>query len=256
MCFDDDSHPPIPLTENSGAHGKDMRLHASDGTESAAYLAEPAENPSANVVILPDVRGLHNFYRELALRFADVGTRALAIDYFGRTAPSDDRAEPFEARAHVQQMTQETFGRDLTAAVEMIEHCEGKGIPTFTIGFCLGGSLSLWAGTRGLGLAGVVAFYAGLSRNFGAVVPASEYARQITTPVLGLFGGADAGIPQADRDALDGYLDEAGVPHEIVVYPDAPHGFFDRKAAEFAMASADAWTRVQGFIAGAQPVRV
>jgi carboxymethylenebutenolidase len=88
MCFDDDSHPPIPLSDNSEAHGEAATLTAADGTTVLAYLAEPGDTPRSQVVILPDVRGLHNFYRELALRFADVGMRALAIDYFGRTAPT------------------------------------------------------------------------------------------------------------------------------------------------------------------------
>ncbi len=71
----------------------------------------------------------------------------------------------------------------------------------------------------------------------------------IKTPVLGLFGGADQGIPVEQVAALDQALDASGVEHEIVVYPGAPHSFFDRRAQEFADASADAWQRVLGFIA-------
>jgi carboxymethylenebutenolidase len=51
-------------------------------------------------------------------------------------------------------------------------------------------------------------------------------------------------------------LEGAAIPHEIVIYPGAPHSFFDKRAEEFADASADAWTRIQGFIAGFQPVTV
>jgi carboxymethylenebutenolidase len=182
--------------------------------------------------------------------------RALAFDYFARTAGSDDRTEPFDYMTHIQQMTRETFGQDLAAAVEAIRRGDGADLPTFTMGFCMGGSLSLWAGTRGLDLAGVIGFYASLTRTFGAVTPAVEWASEIASPVLGLFGGADQGIPQADIDRFDRELEAAGVPHEVVVYPGAPHSFFDRKAAEFAEASADAWSRVQGFIAGHQAVRV
>lgn len=72
---------------------------------------------------------------------------------------------------------------------------------------------------------------------------------RIECPVLGLFGGADPGIPQEDVDRFQQGLQEMGVPNEIVVYPGAPHSFFDRKANEFATASADAWNRVHGFIA-------
>ena len=75
-------------------------------------------------------------------------------------------------------------------------------------------------------------------------------------PPHALQAGADANITRADNDAFDTALTAAGVEHEVVTYEGAPHSFFDRKAAEFADASADAWTRVQGFIAGFQPVTV
>ena len=71
----------------------------------------------------------------------------------------------------------------------------------------------------------------------------------IRTPALGLFGGADQGIPAEQVEEFDRRLDATGVAHEIVIYPGAPHSFFDRRFAEFADASADAWERVRGFIA-------
>ena len=256
MCFDDDARPPIPLSENSGARGEDLTLIAADGTRFAAYLATPSGHADAQVVILPDIRGLHTFYRELALRFADVGSRALAIDYFGRTADNAVRDESFDYMTHVQQMTPETFGQDLAAAVEHLRRDGGRDLPTLTVGFCMGGSLSFWAGTLGHDLSGVIGFYASLTRTFGAVTPAAGWAQKIQCPVLGLFGGADQGIPEADVHHFENELEQAGIPHNIVVYPGAPHSFFDRKAADFATASADAWNRVQAFMAGYQTVRV
>jgi carboxymethylenebutenolidase len=256
MCFDDDSHPPIPVSLHSGAHGEDIRLTAADGASIAAHLASPGDTPTAQVIVLPDARGLHQFYKELALRFAELGVRALAIDYFARSAENDDRTEPFDYMAHIQQMTTETFGLDLDAAVEAIRLDQSPATPTFTVGFCLGGSLSFWSGTRGYDLAGVIGFYGGLTRHLGAVTPALDWASQIQSPVLGLFGGADQGIPQEAIDQFEQALEKAHAPHEIVVYPGAPHSFFDRKAAEFATASADAWNRVQNFIANTQPVHV
>src|SRR5437588_8859948 len=108
MCFDDDSHPPIPVLQYSGAHREDLRLTASDGASIAAYLASPGDTLTAQVIVLPDARGLHHFYKELALRFAELGVRALSIDYFARSAENDDRTEPFDYMAHIQQMTTET----------------------------------------------------------------------------------------------------------------------------------------------------
>jgi carboxymethylenebutenolidase len=63
-----------------------------------------------------------------------------------------------------------------------------------------------------------------------------------------LFGGADTGIPAADIATFDAALTEAGVDHRLVTYDGAPHSFFDRKAADFAEASAAAWDEVLGFI--------
>jgi carboxymethylenebutenolidase len=256
MCYDDNAQPPMPLSENSAAHGDEIELTASDGTRVAAYLATPGGQADAQALILPDVRGLHRFYKELALRFADVGYRALAIDYFARTAPDRERNGEFEYMPHVEKMTPETFGADLDAAVDYIRSGEGEGVPTFTVGFCMGGSRSFWAGTRGYDLAGVIGFYAGLSRARGGFAPVIDFAAQIASPVLGLFGGADQGIPEEDRQTFERALKEGGVEHEIVVYPGAPHSFFDRRATDFADASADAWSRVQGFIAGHSLTRV
>jgi carboxymethylenebutenolidase len=249
MCFDDDAHPPIPLSDNSGARGEEVSLTAVDGTRFAGYLAIPADTPTAQILILPDVRGLHNFYRELALRFADVGVRALAIDYFGRSASDDNRDSSFEYIPHVQQMTHEQFGADLAAAAAFLREGDAAQLPTFTVGFCMGGALSFWAGTRDLDLAGVIGFYAALSRNFGAVTPVLEWAGTIKPPLLGLFGGADEGIPQDQIDTLRQSLESSGNIPDIVVYPGAPHSFFDRRADDYSQASADAWTRIQGFIA-------
>jgi carboxymethylenebutenolidase len=69
-------------------------------------------------------------------------------------------------------------------------------------------------------------------------------------PILGLFGGEDPGIPLDTVEAFDEALDGAGVEHEIVVYPGAPHSFFDRRYAEWADACADAWRRVLDFLSG------
>src|SRR5439155_15221701 len=123
------------------------------------------------------------------------------------------------------------------------------GQATFTVGFCMGGSLSLLAGTEDLDLAGVIAFYSGFRREFpGSEGPTLDRALNIRVPVLGLYGGADPGIPASDLQKLDENLGKAGVGHEIAVYPGAPHSFFDRKAVEFADASSDAWERVLAFI--------
>ena len=249
MCYDSDAQPPYPPISGGAADGKDIVLTAQDGNQFAAYLAYSAEPAGPQVIIYPDVRGLHPFYKELALRFAEVGVRALAIDYFGRTAGLTPRDESFEYMPHVEKMTIPTFLADVTAALAYLRGLGKTDRPTFIVGFCRGGTLALHTGAEEFDLAGLIPFYAGLSRPIpGSKGSTLEQAARIRYPVLGLFGGADPGIPASDIDHLDKQLDSAGVAHHIVTYADAPHSFFDRRYAEYADASADAWTRMLNFM--------
>ncbi len=246
MCYDSNARPPVPPGVAGATQTEDLVLTAADGNRFAAYMASPDEPAGAQVLIFPDVRGLHGFYKELAVRFAEQGIAALVIDYFGRTAGLTARDDSFEYMPHVQQIRFDTFQSDVAAALAHLH--AGTDHPTFTVGFCLGGMLSFQTGTQAEGLAGVIGFYAGLSRDFGAAGTLLDRAMGIKYPALGLFGGADQGIPVEQVETFDHELDRAGVEHEVVIYPSAPHSFFDRRAAEYADASADAWTRVLGFI--------
>jgi carboxymethylenebutenolidase len=249
MCYDDKARPPQPPGATGAASGANLVLTAADGTQFSAYAARPTDARAAQVLIYPDIRGLHQFYKDLALRFAEVGITALAIDYFGRTAGLTSRAEPFEFRPHVEQMTVAHVQADTQAGLDYLRQGPGAERPTFILGFCRGGSLSLYSAAQPLNLAGIVAFYAGLGRRLDeAQGTPVDVAPRVRCPVLGLFGGADAGIPPEHVAALDQALDQAGVPHEIVTYPGAPHSFFDRRAEEYAEASADAWQRVLRFV--------
>lgn len=251
MCFDLDSHPPIEPISGAAVDAARISLHSqsSDHARFVAYLARPAEPTGAGIVILPDVRGLHPYFEELALRFAEHGVEALAIDFFGRTAGTDDRGDSFEYMPHVEQARWPHLSGDIRAAVAHLRGLDGAPQSIFTTGFCMGGRLSSMSATLGLGLAGVIPFYGwptGPNRN-GTPAPA-ESANQIECDVLAIYGGADQGIPATVIAEYDAALDRANVRHETVVYPGAPHSFFDRKQAEFAVESADAWQKVLEFI--------
>lgn len=251
MCYDDGAIPPVPPGAAGMAQAEDIVLTASDGNRFAAYLAVPIQPATAHIIIYPDVRGLHQFYKALALRFAEVGMTALALDYFGRTAGLTGRDESFEYRPHVQQLHIASFTLDVQAALDYLRERFGTARSPFVVGFCMGGSLTLLTGTNpALKFAGLIAFYAGFSRDFGGNGTALDNGERVVYTVLGLFGGADQGIPVSDVQLLDERLDRAGVDHQIVIYPDAPHGFFDRRATEYAEASADAWQRILDFIKG------
>ena len=249
MCTTHDSRPPIEPISGAATDSQTISLKGKDGKAFRAFLARPEQRTGAGVVILPDVRGLHPFFEELALRFAERGIDAIAIDYFGRTAPNDDRGEGFEYMPHVEQARWDDLKGDIAAAVEHLRSLPNPPRSTFTTGFCMGGRLASMSTTLGLGLAGAIPFYGwptGKNRN-GTPAPA-DVANKIESDLLIFYGEKDEGITKDVRDAYDKALDKAGVEHETVVYPGAPHGFFDRHFDEFADASADAWNRTLAFI--------
>jgi carboxymethylenebutenolidase len=250
MCFDHDSRPPIAPIAGGALDAREVAVDAADGNRFAAYRARAAEPTVAGIVVLPDVRGLHAYYRDLALRFAEHGVDALAIDYFGRTAGIGARGPGFDHQQHVAQLTADGMRADATAAAAHLR-AEAGPASLFTIGFCMGGRLAFLSAGFGLGLAGVIGFYGwptGASRN-GTPAPA-EVAETFASPVLGLFGGADEGIGQGAVATFETALEAAGVEHRVVVYPNAPHSFFDRKADQFAVTSAKAWDEVLAFVRG------
>ena len=250
MCFDTDSRPPLPPIRGGAHDARLLELTSRDGTQVAAYAARADMPSGAGIAIVPDVRGLHPYYEELALRFAEAGIHAISVDLFGRTAGTGPRPEGFEYEPHVRQLDPRAVGEDVATAIEFMRTPEGgEATRIFTVGFCLGGRVSLLQAAAGLGVAGVIGFYpwpVGEHRS-GMPAPADE-APRFACPVLAIYGGADAGIPAEKREAFDAALDAAGVPHRSIVYPDAPHSFFDRKAADFADASEDAWRQVLDFM--------
>jgi len=221
-------------------------LEAPDGNRFAAFLAVPEEEARVGIVILPDVRGLYRFYEELALRFAERRYAALAFDYFGRTAGVERRGDDFEYMPHVQQTTSDGVQADVGACVA---HLRDTGCEVlFTVGFCFGGRNSWLSAASGHGLAGAVGFYGRPGVSADGSPGAMQRAHEIACPILALQAGADQNITAEDNAAFDAALTEAGVEHEVVTYPGAPHSFFDRKHEEFAADSEDAWNRVLGFL--------
>ncbi len=252
MCFDLDSHPPIAPIAGGALDQARLILTAADRNRFAAFRARAAEPTGAAIVILPDVRGLHPYYEELALRFAENGIDALAIDWFGRTAGPEPRDADFDYTPEVAQTTWAGISSDIVAAVEEIgSPDEDRPAPgsVFTIGFCMGGRMSFLSATLGLHLAGVIGLYGTLSGAWRNDAPAPlDVVSAFGSPVLGLFGGADTVISAEAIAAFDTALTAGGMDHRLVTYPGAPHSFFDRKAAEYADASAAAWSEVLGFI--------
>ena len=245
MCHGDDSRPPLPPILSIGGAAADQGeivLTSSDRTKLGAYFARAARPSGAGMVVMPDVRGLHQFYKELAQRFAEAGIDAVAIDYFGRTAGIGDRSEGFEYMPHVEKTTQENIAADVAAAMAHLKSKDGGAVKSvFTVGFCFGGSSSWNQSALNPGLSGCIGFY-------GRPARSEPYISKMKAPLLLLVAGADAATPVDVARGLERRLSTEGVPHEMHVYEGAPHSFFDRAFAQWKDACDDAWRRMLDFV--------
>ena len=241
MCYSDDARPPLPPIGGAASDQGDFELTAADGNKFMAYFARAAKPTGAGMVVMPDVRGLHHFYKELAQRFAEAGIDAVAIDYFGRTAGIGDRSEAFDYKPHVEQTTPEAISADVAAAVAHLKSRDGGAVKSvFTVGFCFGGSSSWNMSALVDGVNGDIGFYGRPERSL-------PFLSKMKAPLLLLIAGADFTPTEAFHD-FDKKLTEAKVPHEMHIYEGAPHSFFDRSFAEWKEACDDAWRRMLAFI--------
>ena len=247
MCFDHDSRPPIVPIAGGALDSRELTLTAADGNRFTAFEARAADPTNVSIVILPDVRGLHDYYVELALRFAENGIDAVAFDWFGRTAGLGRRAEGFDFPTEVAKLTWDGMAADIRAATAHAGTFQRAN--RFTVGFCMGGRAAFLSATLGLGLTGAIGFYGSpVGPGRGGSPQPVDVVDAIEGKVLGLFGGADESIPPTAIAAFDEALTSAGVEHTLKTYEGAPHSFFDRKADQFAAASDDAWRQILGFI--------
>ena len=238
MCFGDDARPPAPPVRGPvGDHG-DLVLTSADGTRFAAYHAHPAGESTRSIVVMPDVRGLHTFYKELAYRWAEAGVHAVAIDYFGRTAGLTGRDEEFPFREHVEQTKPELIASDVAAAVTYLREQTGAS-SVYTVGFCFGGSSSWAQSAAGHGLNGAIGFY-GIPSRVESLVP------RLQAPLLMLAAGNDF-TPVETVEAFAAEV-RGVVEADLTVFPGAPHSFFDRSYAEHQEACARSWELMLDFV--------
>jgi len=207
-----------------------------------AYFARASKPTGAGMVVMPDVRGLHQFYKELAQRFAEAGIDAVAIDYFGRTAGIGDRSDAFEYQPHLEKSTQEDIAKDVAAGIAYLQSKDGGAVKSvFTVGFCFGGSSSWNQSALNPDLNGCIGFY-------GRPPRSEPYIAKMKAPLLLLVAGADAATSlEVSRD-FEGQLKAAKVPNEMHIYEGAPHSFFDRTFEQWKDACDDAWRSILAFV--------
>jgi carboxymethylenebutenolidase len=247
MCTHADSLPPAPPDSGKLGQSAPRTLTAADANTFAVYVATTTAQAAPGVVILPDVRGLHGYYADLAEATAGAGIHAMAIDFYGRSAGPHPRGEDFDPAPHRQAVRDEQVRLDVAAAVDAVRDAGATRVVVW--GFCFGGRGALLHASQP-GVDGAIGCYGWPTRveENGSSPELEARAGRVRAPVLAVYGGADDKITAADRDAYDDALRQSGATFETVVYPGAPHSFFDRKMADHADACADLWRRVIAFV--------
>lgn len=240
MCHAPEATPPAPPRSQPVGETRDLHLTSADGTRFSAHLARPENPGGAGVVVFPDVRGLHDFYRAFARALAQAGFTALAVDYYGRDLPDGPRdGEMEEMMPLAARLRPEQVAADAGAATD---HLRELGVDTvLTVGFCLGGSHSWLQSALGDRVAGCVGFY-------GSPDDCRPYLDRMRSPLLLLGAGEDVVTSRDDFHRFGKELSESGVEHESVLYGGAPHAFFDHSSDRHEQACADAWRRLLDFL--------
>jgi carboxymethylenebutenolidase len=228
--------------------------HRRDADTLRGYAAWPdASAPVPGVVLIPDVRGLSDHYRDVARRLAGEGFFTLAVDLYSREG-APVLADMDAVFRWIEALPDRRVLGDVAAAVDVVAarpEVRGRGVGI--TGFCLGGQYALMAACTVPRLAACVSWYGMLryaETNERKPESPLAMAPRLVCPYLGLFGEEDGLIPGRDVEELRGILGNAGKTFEIVTYPGAGHAFFNdaRPDVYRPRAAADAWPRAVAFL--------
>lgn len=223
------------------AAGENAHGEAVDYNGARGYVARPAGEPSAGLIVIHEWWGLNDHIRELADRLAAEGYIALAVDlHDGEVAADADKARELTTAA---MNDPDRVDANLQAAFRWLRE-EGGVEQIGSIGWCFGGAMSLRAAMLlPQELDAAVIYY-------GRLVTEKERLAPLEMPILGIFGGRDRGIPVESVREFERTLQSLGKTAEIVIYDDAEHAFLNPSGARYAPEeAADAWRRTIEFLA-------
>jgi carboxymethylenebutenolidase len=213
------------------------------------YEAHPATAGKYPIVlIIPEVFGMHEHIKDVTLRFAREGFLGITFEPYAREGGVLHLPDIESVRKVVDSVPDGTVMGDLDALVAYAkQHPLAQPDRIGVTGFCRGGMYSLLFAVHSHGVKVTIAWYGQLRpaktpgvRTFGPL----DMAVQINSPVLGLYGEADLGIPVAEVREMEAALKAAGKTAEFVIYPGAPHAFFaDYRPSYRPEAAKDAWGR-------------
>jgi len=248
-------HPPL-VAENDPAIATG-RPNVTNGSRTLdTYYASP-QNAGAStpgIVVVQAIWGVDAQLRDVVRRFAKEGFIAIAPDlYSGLGAPNGDgKTEIAPFRAAASKLSDDVVDGDLAAAAAFLRQGAGNATQKIgVIGFCMGGSIALRQTVDNAKVFQAAAVFYGKVRygasdnDGGAMVPFDfAYADKIGVPLVGSFGARDTSIRADDVRALDAKLAALNKDHDLFVYDDAGHAFFDDTRPSYAPSAAgDAWAR-------------
>jgi carboxymethylenebutenolidase len=211
-----------------------VKLHASDGHELDAYVAEPDGPPWGGLVVVQEIFGVNQHVRAVADRFAQEGFYAVAPALFDRVEPNVELTDAGIQKGIdiAQKINIDDAVKDVDAALQYAGRETGK--PAGVVGYCYGGTLAWLSATR-LAPSAAVGYYGGHIARFAHEKP--------KVPVLLHFGKQDSQIPQADVEKV-----QAAHPEVEIDCYNAGHAFNnDTRASYNAQASKEAMARTLAF---------
>lgn len=218
-----------------------------------AYYAKPARGgPFPVILVNEEIFGVHEYIKDVCRRLAKLGYLAVATEYYARIgdlSKMTDSAQIFRDVISKAPDAQYMSDADSTAAWAAKN---GGSDRLGVVGFCRGGRQTWLYAAHNPNLKAAVAFYGPLGGNPSSIQPktALDVAADIKCPLLGLYGGQDTGIPVSAVKEAEAKAKAAGKKVEIVVYPDAPHGFHaDYRPSYRAADAADGWKRMTAWLA-------
>jgi carboxymethylenebutenolidase len=221
-----------------------------NGFKVPAYTAAPAgKNGLPVVLVIQEIFGVHEYIADVARRFAKAGYLAIAPDLFARQGDASQYTDIAKLQAEVvSKVPDAQVMADLDGALKWAAANGGDVSRAAITGFCWGGRITWLYAAQGPVKAGV-AWYGRLVGNSTELTPRHpvELAAKLNGPVLGLYGGADAGIPLDTVDKMKAALAQgnaAAKASQFVVYPEAPHAFHADYRPSFRQGPAeDGWKR-------------
>jgi carboxymethylenebutenolidase len=215
-------------TDTQGLTAGEVQVPVADG-QIPAYRAMPAQGgPFPTVLVVQEIFGVHEHIKDVCRRFAKLGYFAIAPEMYARQGDVSKLTAFPDILKIVSKVPDAQVMSDLDAAVAYAKST-GKADTTklAVTGFCWGGRVVWLYAAHNPNLKAGVAWYGRLVGPTNALQTKNpiDLVADLKAPVLGLYGGADDGIPVASVDKMKDALKAASKPSEIVLYPETPHGF-------------------------------